>query len=174
MLITETGAGLPDAESLCSVDFADTYLAGLGMTLWATMSTAEKEQALRRATLYMQQAYRLAWAGSRFSDTQALDWPRVNVPRLDGPGSWGYGPSYLAHDVVPREVQQACAKMAYKAAAGDLAPDLEQTKVKEKIGPIEVEYAPGSSAVVRYREIDNLLAPLLGSRGSNSARVVRA
>jgi hypothetical protein len=169
-LVTEDGTGLAGAESFCSVSFADTYLGNFGYALWATMSTTEKEQALRRATLYMQQVYRMRWAGDRVTTTQALDWPRVGVPRRDV-GSWGawgyYGgfASEYASNVVPAEVQQACAKMAYKAAAGDLSPDLSQAKTRVKVGPIETEYAAGSTQYVRYREIDNLLSPFMKMGG---------
>jgi hypothetical protein len=52
-LITETGAGLANAESLISVADADTYHSGVGNTDWAALSVTDKEQALRRATQYM-------------------------------------------------------------------------------------------------------------------------
>lgn len=176
-LVTEDGTGLANAESFCSVSFADTHLGNFGFTLWATMSTNEKEQALRRATHYMQQVYRLRWAGERYTLTQALDWPRAYVPRKDAPsgGMWGYSGlrQDYPYDQVPSEVQQACAKLAYKAAFGDLAPDIQQAKTRVKVGPIETEYAPGSIQYTRYREIDNLLLPFL-KVGSGMIPVSRA
>ena len=46
------------------------------------------------------------------------------------------------------------------ASAGEMAPDIGRVTTREKVGPLEVEYAPGAP-YVRYRAIDNLLAPLL-------------
>lgn len=172
-LVVETGTGLIDAESYCSVSFADTHLGNYGYTLWATMTTTEKEQALRRATHYMLQVYRLKWAGSRMKEDQALDWPRYDVPRKDIANYYGVYASVYPFDEVPNEVQQACAKMAYKAAAGDLSPDIGQQKTRVKVGPIETEYLPGSVQYVRYREIDNLLAPFM-RHGSGMIPMSRA
>jgi len=170
-LIVEDGTGIANAESLCSVAFADAFLDGIGQASWALLTTTSKEQALRRATLYMQQVYRMRWAGDRVTTTQALDWPRVGVPRRDvgSWGAWGYYGGFVseyASNVVPSEVQQACAKLAYKAVAGDLSPDLSQAKTRVKVGPIETEYLPGSVQYVRYREIDNLLSPFMNMGGS--------
>lgn len=177
-LIVEDGSIVPGAESLCSVSFADTHLGNFGFTLWATMSTNEKEQALRRANLYMQQVYRLRWAGFRTSILQTLDWPRSYVPRKDATsggvlGSYGDYRLDYPSDEVPNEIQQACAKLAYKAASGDLAPDIGQAKTRVKVGPIETEYAVGSVQYTRFREIDNLLTPFL-KMGSGMIPVSRA
>lgn len=45
----ETGSGSATSESYASTSDVDTYQSNRGVTLWATLSTAEKEQALRRA-----------------------------------------------------------------------------------------------------------------------------
>lgn len=165
-IVIEDGTGLANAEAFCSVAFADTYLAARGLTLWATMSTAEKEQALRRAADCMEQWYRNTWAGTRVNSTQALSWPRYEVPMRDFCGA------YYPSNAVPAIVQQAQALLAFKAAAGDLSPDVERMVLREKIGPLETEYSPTAPAFTRYRAIDNTLSPLLrGSAGS--ASVVR-
>src|SRR5438874_13139048 len=111
-LIVETGAGLADAESYASVAAADTRMAALGLTNWATLTTTEREQALRRSTQYIEQAYRARWVGRRVHLTQALSWPRGWV-MVDG--------FPVNADVVPTEVANACIDLAFKAAAGDLA-----------------------------------------------------
>jgi len=178
-IIVENGTGLANAESYASVAAADTYHANRGNTLWATMSVGEKEAALRRATDYMRQAYRLRWKGARLNETQALDWPRNFVEREDfqaaltygGQGYGGY--HYYASDAVPSEVADACCLAAFKAASGDLAPDIEPLAIREKVGPIEVERAAGSARVVRYQALDNILAPLL-KRGGGTLMVTRA
>ena len=64
-LIVEDGTGLETAESYASVAQADARLAALGMTNWATLTTTEKEQALRRATVAMVQFFGGRWKGAR-------------------------------------------------------------------------------------------------------------
>ena len=159
-LIVETGAIVAGAESYVSVTDASAFHAARGDTTWAGITTAQMEQALRRATDYMVHAYRLRWHGSRVSTTQALDWPRSLVPIVDSPVY-----TYLATDVVPDEVKNACSMLARRAAAGPLLDDQERTKISVKVGPIETAWAAGSSQAKKYAEIDALLRPYLKSGG---------
>ncbi len=154
-LIVEDGTGKSDAESYVSVADTDTYLLNLGYTVWAKLNTQENEQALRRATKYMGQAYRLRWIGSRKTSTQALDWPRVDAVDYEG---FEYSDS-----VVPQLVKNACAELSFKAASGELVQDMTQTVVREKVDKIEVEYAKGSVANTKYTGIDLSLRPILVS-----------
>lgn len=164
-LIVEDGTGLTNSESYISVAGADTRQANLGNDTWAPLTTAEKEEALRRATQYMLQAYRQRWIGLRLSINQALDWPRWGVV-IDE-----FYP--VASNIVPTDIANACSDLAFKAAAGDLAPDLAQGVIRKKIGPIETEYNRGSPQFTRFRAIDMMLAPYLDSSGG-MARLVRS
>ena len=168
-LIVETGQQGADSEALCSVAFADAYHLGRGNAAWAVLAVADKEAALRRATDYMEQVYRLRWAGYRRTDTQALSWPRYEVPRPDSAANatYGYGVGYYPFDSVPLEVQKACAELALKASASELAPDLDRPTTSETVGPISVTYAAGAREAVRFRAIDNLLSPVLKTTGMN-------
>lgn len=172
-LIVEDGTGRADADTYCALADATTYHAAMGNAAWAALATDEvREQALRRATLYMGQTYRLRWAGYRKTDTQALDWPRHNVPKPDT--SDGRFMAYYDDDVVPVEVRNACADLALKASAGDLLADQSQAVIERTVGPITTKYAAGSSATKRFVAVDRLLAPLLADGGSSSAlRLVR-
>jgi len=163
-LIVEDGTGLATAESYVSVAAADTRMTNLGNTNWALLTTAEKEQALRRATAAMLQSYRERWHGVRMTSTQALDWPRSGVV-VDG-----YS---VASNAVPVDVANACADLAFKAAAGDLTPDLTRGVVREKVGPIETEYDRNSPQSPRRPAIEMMLSPYL-TGSSSMARLVRA
>lgn len=164
-LITEDGTGKADAESYITVAGADTRMANVGNTNWTTLTATEKEQALRRATIYMEQAYRERWTGYRHTTTQALSWPRNSVV-IDGFVT-------VDSDVVPADVANACADLAFKAAAGDLNPELTRGVVRKKVGPLETEYDRNSPQSVRYRNIDMMLAPYL--KGSSAmATLVRS
>ena len=177
-LIIETGTGSATAESYISVADATTYQADRGNAAWAAVaSDTVREQLLRKATDFMVEQYRTRWAGGRVLTTQALDWPRYQVPRLDVYGSSGFGFAgyglYYPSDEVPEAVRRACAEFALRAIDGDLGPDLSAPVIREKVGPIEVQYAEGARQEVRYSAIDKLLEPfLLGSE--SLVRVQRA
>ena len=163
-LIVETGSGAATSESYISVANADAYLAARGSTLWATIQTAEKEQALRRATDYMRQAYNGRWKGLQPFIAQALDWPRYGVI-VNG---W-----YVPDRAVPVDVANACAEFAFRAAFGDLSPDVGAQVTSETVGPISVSYAVGARQTMAFKAIDNLLAKYL-TGGLGSIPVVRA
>jgi hypothetical protein len=156
-LIVEDGTGRDDAESLASVDQVGAHHESRGNSRWATLTETEKEQALRRATDYMGQMYAAKWKGVRAHAGQALDWPRADV-RLPGAGC-------VPSDAIPKQITQAMAELALRAAAGELAPDLGRTVAEKTIGPIKTVYAAGAPEYVRYRSIELLLQPLLGGGG---------
>lgn len=171
-LIVEDGTGRADAESYASVSDATTYHTARGRAAsWAAVT--DQEAALRLATAYMEQAYRLRWKSFRVTSTQALCWPRAWVQTPDAPYGYGSFAAYIPNNVIPTEVKQACMELALKTVSGELAPDLDRTTLTEKIGPIEVQYDKDALAYTRYRSIDLLLGPLLLSGGA-SVPLVRA
>jgi hypothetical protein len=163
-LIHETGAALANAESYCSVAFADQYHDERANAAWAPLTTAHKEAYLRRATEAMLALYRERWKGVRATGTQSLDWPRLDVV-VD---------TYArAADEVPVEVQKACAILALKAIAGDLDPDPTQATKRKRVGPIDVEYFEPAQALRLHRAVTDLLSPFLTGSGMN-IKLVRA
>lgn len=163
-LITETGTGSATAESLCDVATSLTYHADRGNSTWATITTAQQEQALRRATDYMHQVYKPRWQGMRVNNIQALDWPRVGVTAN------GY---YVLSTIVPVAVQRACAELALKAAAGELLSDTTQQKTRTKVGEIEVEYDKYSPQSPQFLAITALLQPYFEQSAGIVHKVVR-
>lgn len=176
--IVEDGTAKTDAISLCSVEDANDYHAKRGNTNWTFLSSANKKELLTKATDYLTQVYRLRLKGSRVSADQSLDWPRNYVTRDDFIASQlnGYqmigGVYYYPNNIVPKEVIYACAEMAWKANSGDLAPDLTRRTTREKIDTLEVEYSDYGIEYVRYRAIDNLLAPFIDEGMSGAVRKV--
>lgn len=157
-LIVETGTASASSEAYASVAYCDAYHDAIGNSLWATLQTIEKEQALRRATMFMGQYYRLQWKGSRVNETQALDWPRYNVTVPDL-GVF----NVIMPDTVPNLVVQANAEMALLAAAGPLNPDQTQNVISKQVGPLKIVYDSNSPQGKKYVAIDDILKPLLGS-----------
>lgn len=163
-LIVEDGTVVTGAESYCTAAFATTYHDNRGNAAWAALaSDTIRERLLRKATDYMMQVYRGRWKGYRVEDGQALDWPRSSVC-VDG-----YS---VDSDIVPNEVQTACAELALKASSATLYADQSQGVVREKIGPIETEYDKNSSQAIQYKAIDSMLRPYL-SRPAGIAEVIR-
>lgn len=164
-LTVEIGTGLADADSYISLSDATARHAALGNAAWAAAaSDPVREQALRRATTYMVQAYRNRWQGVRATQAQSLDWPRWGV-EADG--------YYVESNIVPSDVANACADLALRALAEDLSPDLERAVVREKVGPLETEYDRYSQQAKRFSAVDATLAVyMLG--GGAMRRVIRA
>ncbi len=168
-MVVEDGTGKTDANSLCSVEDADTWHANRGITIWAPLLTEQKEAALIRATEYIRQQFRSRWAGYRKTMTQALDWPRECVPYNDGPST-----EFYPNDAVPNEVRDACAELALSAAAGDLSPNVGRLVKRRKTDVLETDFESGSAPWTKFRAVENMLAPFLKSGSGNSIRLERA
>ena len=163
-LVVETGTGGASSESLCGVADSLTYHSARGNNTWATITTAQQEQALRRATDYMEAVYSQRWAGTRTTSTQALSWPRYNVFVN------GYVTSSSA---VPKPVIAACAELALRAAAGELLSDSTQQKTRTKVDVIEVEFDKYSPASTQYLAITAMLQPYFDLSSGLERKVVR-
>lgn len=169
-LIVEDGTGKSDAEAFASVAYADTYHAARSTAAtWTARTTAEKEQDLREATDYLEAMYRNRWPGDRRTKDQSLAWPRANAYDTD---------DYLvASDSVPTEVQDATAEAAGVLAGGEslLVDEARKDRaIREKVGPIEREFAAGSSSVKRYRKVEGHLRSFIPGLAGPSLRMALA
>jgi hypothetical protein len=174
-LIVEDGTQVAGAESYISVSGADTYFSNRGGATWSALATtAIKEQSLRKATDYMEGAYRDRWLGTRVSVVQVLSWPRAWVQIRDVPVGYGAFGSYLQPNVVPAEVKQACAELALLASAQDLAPPLSRGKLQVTAGPVVIQYDPNSPEYLRFRGVELRLSAWLRTSGSSMTKLVRA
>lgn len=171
-LIVEDGTGLSTAESYISVADAKAYHLKMGNEdAWDAIDN--QEAALRKATRYMVQVYRTYWAGERRTTTQALDWPRANVPMLDGPGA-GEWMNFYDFTVVPNEIKEACAELALKTADGALLADTERAVQTETVGPISTTYFSSDDQQKRYAAVGSLLTPFMASSQRSALTVSRA
>lgn len=163
-LIVETGTGDPTAESYASVADADLYHVNRGNAAWAAATPGAKEQALRKATDYMQQAYGQRWAGVRATASQALDWPRYGE---DANGV------YFAGDSIPIDVVRACCELALRALSASLSPDVGPRVLGKTIGPISIQYAPGTRQSNAFPAVNGMLRSLL-TGGDGQIKLIRA
>ena len=160
------------ADSYASVAQADAWHVGRGNAAWAALTETAKETALRRATTWIDATY-----GSRFGAlpvyprVQALAWPRTGATDADG-----YA---VPSDAIPVEIVRAASEAALREALtpGSLSPDYVASAavVREKVGPLEVEYrgSSGASSVSPVLTVvDGLLAPLLGRNSRGGMRML--
>jgi hypothetical protein len=149
----ETGTGIADANAYDSVDNIDAHHADRGTSDWTNFSTPQKEQAIVRASDYIDKRFGRRFVGVRATKGQGLEWPRLSAFDQDG---------FLLSDVdsIPRQLLKAVAEYALRAAVcGILAPDPplpvpkqdptdmcnrpdqeetgQLTRKREKVGPLE-------------------------------------
>jgi hypothetical protein len=149
----ESGSGDAGANAYMSVAAVDTHHADRGTTNWNDFTTPEKEQAIVRASDYIDKRFGRRFRGLRNTKEQGLEWPRTDAFDDDG---------FLLSgaDALPRQLLKACAEYALRAAVcGILAPDPplpvpkqdptdmgtrpeqeetgQLTRKREKVGPLE-------------------------------------
>ncbi|MFP4153955.1 MAG: DnaT-like ssDNA-binding protein [Alkalispirochaeta sp.] len=157
-MVVEDGTGLPDADSYSSLADADAYHVVVGNTAWADAASDAREAALVAATRWIESKYRTRWIGFKATQDQGLSWPRWDAVDPDGYELAG----------VPRRVAHATAEVALLVITGEeLSPPQERGgRVKrEKVGPIETEYAEGAPAGTAYPAISGLLRGLVHGPG---------
>lgn len=81
-MIVEDGTGLADADSYVSVTFADNYFSARGVSAWEGLDSAKKEQALVRATDFIDNMFQ--WYGKKLTVSQGLRFPRVKLFDYEG------------------------------------------------------------------------------------------
>lgn len=162
--VVETGAGLANANSFASVAAADAYVADRGIAGWASLTTQAKEQALIRATDFLEATYRNAWKGYRNTQTQALSWPRYDA----------WVEMFLVEsDTVPTAVVNATIEMAIKAATDStLIEDQGRVIVREKVDVLETEYSEYGPRGTSYTAVARMLSPYTNSSGGGAFAVV--
>lgn len=148
MFIVEDGSGVTNANAYISLADAEEYHDDRGNTPWTgVVDDTLKEQAIVRASDYIDKRFGRRFRGWRSGSDQGLEWPRVDAYDND---------DYQLTDV-PKQILWAVSEYAMRALSlNPLAPDpaLEfNTRdttgsgttesagnlkmIKEKVGPIE-------------------------------------
>lgn len=106
----EDGTGLAGSTSYASDAEADQYMENTGRKdAWKAFSANDRKAAMNSATAYMDDIYGARYCGElpeATADTQALLWPRINVPNNRG----GYFDEPPAE--IPWIVHEACMEFA--------------------------------------------------------------
>jgi hypothetical protein len=136
MLIIESGAGVPNADSYQTVAECEAFaIKYFGKSL--TGSPQNKEAAIRRAALFMNS---LPWKGERtFGRNQGLAWPRTGV--TDGEGN------EISETEIPQEIKDAqhiLARAEFQNP-GFLSPAVTLTQTKTLIEVKGIKWQPRSA-----------------------------
>lgn len=128
----ETGTGSASSTSYVSEADLTAYIAERGITLVNTITDSE---LLIKAMDYLESQ---RFIGDKGSKAQALQWPRWGAS-LDG--------YYIDTDEIPLLLQEAQMEIAISIDGGvdPMATEARET-IKEKVGPIEVEYSTSARA----------------------------
>lgn len=167
--VVETGAGLADATSYITEQFLIDWAIANGLEI----GSGDPKAAATAGSLWLDATYGSRYPGTRkLGRAQGLGWPRVGGSDREG--------AAIPDDAVPIEIKRAAAAAGLREmqAAGSLAPDVPAGGAvkREKLGPMEVEYAAADgkqTAAPRFPAIDGLLSGLLTWGGSMVA-VLRA
>ncbi|MEO6532849.1 MAG: DnaT-like ssDNA-binding protein [Pseudolysinimonas sp.] len=171
-LIVEDGTGLSTAESYISVPAFKAYADARGLDYGAS-TDAQIEQALRRATAWLDAVYGARFGGYRVAVSQALVFPRSGLVDREGFG--------IAYNSVPRQIASATAEAAVReiATPGSLSPDVVPGEMVKslKAGSAQIDYAGAGNAVLSatpvVQIIDGILSTILGRRSAYTAHAVR-
>lgn len=145
--IIETGVGLENATSYCSVQFADGYNSGqIDGSDWSDLDLTDKRIALITATQIIDGSF--DFFGRRLSRKQALEFPRWGIRDR---GGWAMPPSSI-----PRSLQAATAELArilkqrsdagQSVSGGTTSTSTTGGVEKIQVGPIALTLASPSTS----------------------------
>jgi len=159
--------GDQSADSYVSVEDCAAYAVKKGLP-FSSSPIEPAEQALRRATAWLDNTYRIRFPGAASDVWQSLEWPRAGVTYRGQP---------FDDDVIPQQIKDACCEAAVREMAepGSLSPDLERGGAVKRLkaGSVEVEYADNAELTTTFTTIDVLLSGLLlSARGKTTSSFV--
>jgi hypothetical protein len=160
-LVVEDGTGRADAESYISVAYFDEYAANYGYDL-TSKTEPQKEQALRRATIWFDAVYGVYFSGTPVSADQALYLPQTEM--------YDYRGVLAPSDEVLPAAERSVAEAAWReiTTPHSLLPDVVANQVQKsvKVDVISIEYethgAVGSIPTLSI--VDGLMKPWVGMR----------
>lgn len=138
-IVVEDGNALSTANAYVSETFATTYHGDRGNVAWAALSSEDMKTAIIKATDYIDKRFGRRFRGYKSQKDQALEWPRTSAYSNSSF-------SYTDADVVPRNLQKACAEYALRTiSTSELLPDPSTsssgslTRDRQVVGPIETQ-----------------------------------
>ena len=161
-LIVEDGTALDSAQSAVSVAEVRAWADARGIVVPSIGEPGDLtiQRALITSMDYLQSP-EFCYRGRPVSETQGIPFPRKYFYYDDE--------TLLADNVVPANFKTAQIRLSIAVMSGvDLMPTLSNSNtdyiVKEKVGPIEIEYASPTNynGITQITAVDALLATLTG------------
>lgn len=157
-LVVETGSIVTGANGYVTMEVCVAYCATRGLTFVDSPSTAG-EQAIIRATAYIDGKYRAKFPGYRTSGrTQSLEWPRT--------AAYDYEGIVIATTDIPIELKNAVCEAAVRelATPGTMAPDLDRGGDIRSVraGSVSIDFGPQATVETHWTVISQILSSLLG------------
>jgi len=151
----DTTPGGQNSDSYVSVDDCAAYAAKKGLAFPAS-PVEPAEQALRRATAWLDGTYRIRFPGAATDVWQSLEWPRAGVI---------YRGEDYDETKIPQQIKDATCEAAVRELAkpGVLSPDRQRGgAIKElKAGSVDITFADDAPIETTFTAIDGLLSGLL-------------
>lgn len=172
-VILEDATGKADANAYVSVEECDAYHLGhLYASAWDGATADQKKAAVVMATRVVD--YAVTWKGQRKSDTQALAWPRIQVPRPDAAGiTAGQRTGFFWPETpLPKPLKEAVCEMARALLETDRTADPDSAGIASVglgQGAIEVTFDPATVRKSLTDEAVRMLSLLGAQRGAGGA-----
>lgn len=150
------------ADAYIDLTYADAYWGDRNDAAWSAADQADKEAAIREATLYIDSTFRERFKGRIQSSSQLREWPRTVVSDRSGRNITG----------IPAAVKQATAELALSALSSRLDPVEERggriQALTEKVGPITTttEYTSDAPSGRTYYFAEKILSAVLVTGGT--------
>ena len=148
-IIVEDGSIVTGANSYVSVADLTTYGTDRGITI----SAANPEDLLIEAMDYIES---LEYIGYQYTEDQPLSWPRSGAVKKK---LWQYEVTEIPQDLIDGLCEVA---LAIDAGNSPLS-NIDRSTIREKVGPVEVEYKKGSAANTIVKKINTKLKDLVVS-----------
>lgn len=153
-------------QSVADFDaYAIANFIGADLVAVQAATTAVKEASLRQGAQLIDSRYRDRFPGTIRSESQALEWPRINAYDRSGRLLTG----------IPDAVASANAELAKERilAGTSLVPSEARGGAikREKVDVIEVEYFDNAPVGTTYRFVSDLLSAVLTSASRRVKRV---
>lgn len=168
MFIVEDGAGVENANSLVSLEFADAFHAARLNTSWANLDENTRKANLIKGSDYFMSTYCRRLPGCRKTADQTFHFPASGAYYTDG--------FPIADDTVPKEVQRAVAELGLLSSQNDLlanpVADASLNPVRERtrtLGPLTTKTVFQAGTITTtisqpvYPTVNQFLCRLLSS-----------
>jgi hypothetical protein len=145
----EDGTGSATSNSYASATEFKDYFTTRRNSAALELSDPEIEANLVLATDYLDNRFAGAFVGTRATEAQALDWPRVDLSTPPFIQVTDEDLDNVILGYIPIRLKYACIEYAWRVATAPLAPDpvineagISMVTIEQKVGPLEKKMQP--------------------------------